>query len=209
MALCGEEGSISVIGAVSPPGGDISEPVSQNTLRIVRVFWALDTKLRERRHFPAINWLTSYSLYNKQLSQWYSDEVAADFPALREWAMLTLQKESELQEIVQLVGSDALPDEQKATLEVSKMIREIFLQQNAYHPVDTYSPMSRQYVMLKLIRKYADLSAKAVQAGVPLDKFVSIPARQRFIRAKLETNIDAELKAVGEDMDAQFKALGV
>ena len=209
MSLCGKEGSISVIGAVSPPGGDISEPVSQNTLRIVRVFWALDTKLRERRHFPAINWLTSYSLYNKQLSQWYSDEVAADFPALREWAMLTLQKESELQEIVQLVGSDALPDEQKATLEVSKMIREIFLQQNAYHPVDTYSPMSRQYVMLKLIRKYADLSAKAVQAGVPLDKFVSIPARQRFIRAKLETNIDAELKAVGEDMDAQFKALGV
>ncbi|MPM88973.1 V-type ATP synthase alpha chain [bioreactor metagenome] len=175
----------------------------------MRVFWALDTKLRERRHFPAINWLTSYSLYNKQLSQWYSDEVAADFPALREWAMLTLQKESELQEIVQLVGSDALPDEQKATLEVSKMIREIFLQQNAYHPVDTYSPMSRQYVMLKLIRKYADLSAKAVRAGVPLDKFVSIPARQRFIRAKLETNIDAELKAVGEDMDAQFKALGV
>ncbi len=208
-ALCGKEGSISVIGAVSPPGGDISEPVSQNTLRIVRVFWALDTKLRERRHFPAIDWLTSYSLYNKQLAQWYTDEVAADFPALREWAMLTLQRESELQEIVQLVGSDALPDEQKATLEVSKMIREIFLQQNAYHPVDTYSPMSRQYVMLKLIKQYADLSAKAVQAGVPLDKFESIPARQRFIRAKLETNIDDELKAVGEDMDAQFRALGV
>ena len=208
-ALCGKEGSISVIGAVSPPGGDISEPVSQNTLRIVRVFWALDTKLRERRHFPAIDWLTSYSLYNKQLAQWYTDEVAADFPALREWAMLTLQRESELQEIVQLVGSDALPDEQKATLEVSKMIREIFLQQNAYHPVDTYSPMSRQYVMLKLIKQYADLSAKAVQAGVPLDKFESIPARQRFIRAKLETNIDAELTAVGEDMDARFKALGV
>ena len=208
-ALCGKEGSISVIGAVSPPGGDISEPVSQNTLRIVRVFWALDTKLRERRHFPAIDWLTSYSLYNKQLAQWYTDEVAADFPALREWAMLTLQRESELQEIVQLVGSDALPDEQKATLEESKMIREIFLQQNAYHPVDTYSPMSRQYVMLKLIKQYADLSAKAVQAGVPLDKFESIPARQRFIRAKLETNIDDELKAVGEDMDAQFRALGV
>lgn len=208
-ALCGKEGSISVIGAVSPPGGDISEPVSQNTLRIVRVFWALDTKLRERRHFPAIDWLTSYSLYNKQLAQWYTDEVSADFPALREWAMLTLQRESELQEIVQLVGSDALPDEQKATLEVSKMIREIFLQQNAYHPVDTYSPMSRQYVMLKLIKQYADLAAKAVQAGVPLDKFDSIPARQRFIRAKLETNIDDELKAVSEDMDAQFRALGV
>ena len=139
-ALCGQEGSISVIGAVSPPGGDISEPVSQNTLRIVRVFWALDTKLRERRHFPTINWLTSYTLYDSQLKDWYVNNVDPGFPALKEWAMLTLQKESELQEIVQLVGSDALPDDQKVTLEVSKMIREIFLQQNAYDPVDTYCP---------------------------------------------------------------------
>ncbi|MFA6803363.1 MAG: V-type ATP synthase subunit A [Candidatus Methanomethylophilaceae archaeon] len=206
--LSGGEGSISVIGAVSPPGGDISEPVSQNTLRIVRVFWALDTKLRERRHFPAINWLTSYSLYDKQLKDWYSTNVAEDFPALRAWAMQTLQKEAELQEIVQLVGSDALPDEQKITLEVSKMIREIFLQQNAYHPIDTYSPISRQYVMMKLIRKYSDLANKALVAGASVEKITAIPSKQRFTRAKLEENVDAELVAVDKDFDEQFKELG-
>jgi len=207
--LSGGEGSISVIGAVSPPGGDLSEPVTQNTLRIVRVFWALDTKLRERRHFPAINWLTSYSLYDKQLKDWYAKNVADDFPALKEWFMQILQKESELQEIVQLVGSDALPDEQKITLEVSRMIREIFLQQNAYHPVDTYCPMPRQYMMMKLIRKYSDLSNKALVAGVSVDKIATVPARQRFVMAKYETNIDSELKAVDEDLDKQFAGLGV
>ncbi|MFA5451996.1 MAG: V-type ATP synthase subunit A [Candidatus Methanomethylophilaceae archaeon] len=206
--LSGGEGSISVIGAVSPPGGDISEPVSQNTLRIVRVFWALDTKLRERRHFPAINWLTSYSLYDKQLKNWYLANVAEDFPALRSWAMQTLQKESELQEIVQLVGTDALPDEQKITLEVSKMIREIFLQQNAYHPVDTYSPIARQYVMIKLIRKYSDLANKALIAGASVEKITTISAKQRFTRAKLEDNIDQELAAIDKDFDVQFKELG-
>jgi len=207
-ALCGEEGSISVIGAVSPPGGDLSEPVTQNTLRIVRVFWALDTKLRERRHFPTINWLTSYTLYDKQLRQWYSDNVAPDFPALREWAMQTLQKESELQEIVQLVGSDALPDEQKITLEVSRMLREIFLQQNAFHPVDTFCPIERQYVMMKLIRKYSDLAQKALASGAQVSAISSIPARLRFIKAKYEENVDEELAAVSADFDVQFSALG-
>jgi V/A-type H+-transporting ATPase subunit A len=207
--LCGGEGSVSVIGAVSPPGGDISEPVSQNTLRIVRVFWALDTKLRERRHFPAINWLTSYSLYDKQLKSWYAKNVADDFPELREWFMQILQRESELQEIVQLVGSDALPDEQKVTLEVAKMIREIFLQQNAYHPVDTFCPLPRQYVMMKLIRKFSDLANKAVAAGVQVASITSVPAKQRFVMAKYETNIDDELKAVDTDLDKQFAALGV
>ena len=207
-ALCGKEGSISVIGAVSPPGGDISEPVSQNTLRIVRVFWALDTKLRERRHFPTINWLTSYTLYDKQLKDWYVKAVDPEFPALREWAMQSLQKEAELQEIVQLVGSDALPDEQKITLEVTKMIREIFLQQNAYDPVDTYCPMSRQYKMLKLIKKFSDLAQKALVAGATVDKIVAIPARERFIRSKYEETIDAELDAIDTDFDAQFKELG-
>ena len=207
-ALCGEEGSISVIGAVSPPGGDISEPVSQNTLRIVRVFWALDTKLRERRHFPTINWLTSDTLYDKQLKDWYVNNVDAEFPALREWAMQSLQKEAELQEIVQLVGSDALPDEQKITLEVTKMIREIFLQQNAYDPVDTYCPMSRQYKMLKLIKKFSDLAQKALIAGATVDKIVAIPARERFIRSKYEETIDNELEAIDKDFDAQFKELG-
>ena len=207
-SLCGKDGSISVIGAVSPPGGDISEPVSQNTLRIVRVFWALDTKLRERRHFPTINWLTSYTLYDNQLKDWYVKNVDPSFPALREWAMQTLQKESELQEIVQLVGSDALPDDQKITLEVSKMIREIFLQQNAYDPVDTYCPMSRQFMMLKLIKKFSDLAQKALLAGATVDKIVGIPARQRFIRSKYEETIDDELAAIDTDFDEQFKQLG-
>lgn len=207
-ALSGLEGSISVIGAVSPPGGDISEPVSQNTLRIVRVFWALDTKLRERRHFPTINWLTSYSLYDKQLKNWYMKNVAEDFPALRDWAMHTLQRESELQEIVQLVGSDALPDEQKIILDVSKMIREVFLQQNAYHPVDTYCPMPRQYTMMRLIKKYSDLANKALIAGATVEKIATISARQRFVRAKLEENVDEEFAAVDREFDEQFKELG-
>ena len=208
-ALCGEDGSISVIGAVSPPGGDLSEPVTQNTLRIVRVFWALDTKLRERRHFPTINWLTSYTMYDKQLLQWYKDNVAEDFPALRSWAMQILQKESELQEVVQMVGSDSLPDEQKVTLEVAKMIREIFLQQNAYDEVDMYCPIQRQHVMMSLIKKYSDLADKALAAGVPVDKIAYLPVKTRFNQAKYEKNIDEELKAVSEDMEKQFAELGV
>jgi V/A-type H+-transporting ATPase subunit A len=173
------------------------------------VFWALDTKLRERRHFPAINWLTSYSLYDKQLRNWYAENVADDFPALREWAMLILQKESELQEIVQLVGSDALPDEQKVTLEVAKMIREIFLQQNAYHPVDTYCPMPRQYRVMKLIKKYSVLADKALAAGAQVVKITSIPAKQRLAMAKYEQNIDQEYDGVDADLDKEFAGLGV
>ena len=206
--LSGLDGSISVIGAVSPPGGDISEPVSQNTLRIVRVFWALDTKLRERRHFPTINWLTSYTLYDKQLKDWYAQNVDASFPALREWAMQTLQQESELQEIVQLVGSDALSEDKKVTLEVSKLIREVFLQQNAYHPVDMYCPLPRQFKMLTLIKKFSDLADKALLAGATIDKILAIPAKQRFAKAKFEETIDAELDAVDKEFDEQFKELG-
>ena len=177
--------------------------------RIVRVFWALDTKLRERRHFPTINWLTSYTMYDKQLLQWYKDNVAEDFPALRAWAMGILQKESELQEVVQMVGSDSLPDEQKVTLEVAKMIREIFLQQNAYDEVDMYCPIQRQYVMMSLIRKYSDLADKALAAGVQVDKIATLPVKTRFNQAKYEKTIDEELKAVSEDMDKQFAELGV
>ena len=207
--LCGDDGSISVIGAVSPPGGDLSEPVTQNTLRIVRVFWALDTKLRERRHFPTINWLTSYTMYDKQLLGWYKENVAEDFPALRSWAMQTLQREAELQEVVQMVGSDSLPDEQKITLEVAKMIREIYLQQNAYHPVDCYCPLQRQYKMMSLIRKYSDLAGKALAAGATVDKISALPVRLRFAQAKYEENTDDELAAVEKDMDTQFASLGV
>ena len=206
--LCGADGSVSVIGAVSPPGGDLSEPVTQNTLRIVRVFWALDTKLRERRHFPTINWLTSYTMYDRQLLDWFKANVAEDYPALKAWAMKTLQKEAELQDVVQMVGSDSLPDEQKITLEVAKMIREIFLQQNAYDPVDCYCPLNRQYKMLTLIKKYSDLSEKALQAGAPVDKIAYLPVRTRFNQSKYEPNVDEELEGVEADMDKQFAELG-
>ncbi|MDD3379212.1 MAG: V-type ATP synthase subunit A, partial [Candidatus Methanomethylophilaceae archaeon] len=135
--------------------------------------------------------------------------VAEDFPQLKSWAMQVLQKESELQEIVQMVGSDSLPDEQKITLEVAKMIREIYLQQNAYHPVDCYCPIARQYVMMKLIKKYSDLAEKALKAGISVEKIAYVPVRQRFNQAKYEENIDSELEAVGKDMDTQFAALGV
>jgi V/A-type H+-transporting ATPase subunit A len=204
----GTTGSVSVVGAVSPPGGDMSEPVTQNTLRIVRVFWALDSKLRERRHFPTINWLTSYSLYTGNLDAWYRANVAEDFPTLRQWAMEVLQREAELQEIVQLVGSDALPDEQKMTLEVARMIREIFLQQNAYHKIDTYCPLPRQYKYMKLIKQFSDLAKKAVDSDVSVDAIVELPVRNRLAKSKYEENIDQELDAVGKEMEGQFEALG-
>jgi len=208
VALSGNPGSISVVGAVSPPGGDLSEPVTQNTLRIVRVFWALDTKLRERRHFPAINWLTSYSLYSGQLDGWYKKNVAEDFPELRNWAVGLLQKEAELQEIVQLVGSDALPDEQKLTLEITRMIREIFLQQNAYHKIDTYSPMSRQYTYLKLINRFSAYASKAVENEVSVEAIANMALRNRLAKSKFEDNIEDELKAIAETMEKEFEALG-
>ncbi len=205
----GSEGSVTVIGAVSPAGGDLSEPVTQNTLRIVRVFWALDTSLRERRHFPTINWLTSYTMYGNDLGIWFTENVHDDFVDNRTWAMRILQRESELQEIVQMVGSDSLPEEQKMTLEVARMIREIFLQQNAFHDVDSFCPLERQYIMLSLIKKYSDLADKAITAGIAADRIAYLPVRTRFNQSKYEVNIDDELKAVSEDMDAQFKELGV
>ena len=206
--VAGDTGSISVVGAVSPPGGDLNEPVTQNTLRIVRVFWALDSKLRERRHFPAINWLTSYSLYAGQLDGWYKANVAEDFPELRNWATELLQKEAELQEIVQLVGSDALPEEQKLVLEVTRMIREVFLQQNAYHPVDTYSPLSRQYAYLKVIKMFSDHAEKAVENEVSVETISNMPIRQRLQRAKLEPTVDQDLETIMAGMDKDFEALG-
>ena len=206
--VAGGTGSISVVGAVSPPGGDLNEPVTQNTLRIVRVFWALDSKLRERRHFPAINWLTSYSLYAGQLDGWYKANVNEEFPELRNWATELLQKEAELQEIVQLVGSDALPEEQKLILEVTRMIREVFLQQNAYHPVDTYSPLKRQYTYLKVIKMFSDHAEKAVENEVSVEAIANMPIRQRLQRAKLEPTVDQDLEAIMAGMDKDFEALG-
>ncbi|HXZ23832.1 MAG TPA: V-type ATP synthase subunit A [Methanomassiliicoccales archaeon] len=204
----GGVGSVSVVGAVSPPGGDLSEPVTQGTLRIVRVFWALDTKLRERRHFPAINWLTSYSLYTGTLDAWYRENVGQDFPELRAWAMETLQKEAELQEVVQLVGSDALPEEQKLTLEVARMIREIVLQQNAYHAVDTYCPMNRQYAVMKTIKRFGDLSKKAVEREVLVESIANMPLRTRLGKSKFEEKVDQELVDINNEMEKAFETLG-
>jgi len=190
------QGSISIIGAVSPAGGDFSEPVTQNTLRIVKVFWALDTKLRERRHFPAINWLTSYSLYGKTLESWYQDNVDPEWTSLRRWAMTLLQKEAELLEIAQLVGTDAMPKEQRLTLEMARMVREIFLQQSAFHEVDTYSSMKRQFALLSCIKAYSDAASEALARNVSLHDIASLPIRTELTRAKFEKDMDAILASL-------------
>ncbi|WYM88591.1 ATP synthase subunit A [Methanolobus sp. WCC5] len=207
-SLAGEEGSITVIGAVSPPGGDFSEPVTQNTLRIVKVFWALDAKLAQRRHFPSINWLTSYSLYTQGLADWFSENVAPDWVPLRDNAMDLLQQESELQEIVQLVGSDALPEDQQLILEICRMIREYFLQQNAYHPVDTYCPFDKQYKLLKAISKYSDMAQAALENGVPMKDILSLESKDELAKVKFEEDFDGALNAVLTKMDKEFAALG-
>ncbi|HZD43256.1 MAG TPA: V-type ATP synthase subunit A, partial [Methanomicrobiales archaeon] len=183
-SLNGALGSVSVIGAVSPPGGDFSEPVTQNTLRIVKVFWALDAKLSQRRHFPAINWLNSYSLYLDILHDWYDQNVSPEWNEIRAWAMEVLQKEAELQEIVQLVGSDALPEEQQITIEVARLIREVFLQQNAYDAVDTFCNMEKQYDMLKAIRGFADLAYAAQAAGVLPQQILTVPSKSELPQIK-------------------------
>jgi V/A-type H+-transporting ATPase subunit A len=205
--LNGAFGSVSVIGAVSPPGGDFSEPVTQNTLRIVKVFWALDAKLSQRRHFPAINWLNSYSLYLDILHDWYDRNVSPEWNSLRAWAMEVLQKEAELQEIVQLVGSDALPEEQQITIEVARMIREIFLQQNAYDKVDTFCDMTKQYDMMKAIRKFSDLSYNAQAAGVLPAQIMATRSKSELPQIKFIKDYREPLAKILDQMDAEFNAL--
>ncbi len=207
--LSGKEGSVSVVGAVSPPGGDFSEPVTQGTLRIVKVFWALDTKLRERRHFPAINWLTSYSLYNQIVKDWFDKEVDSDWSSLREWSMATLQTEAELQEIVQLVGSDALPEQQQLTLEIARMIREFVLQQNAFHKVDTYCELNKQFLLLNQIKKYSDLAEKALALEVPVKDIAYLKSRDELAKLKFEEDFDGKLKVISELMEKEFRDLEV
>jgi V/A-type H+-transporting ATPase subunit A len=182
--LCGREGTVSVIGAVSPPGGDFSEPVTQNTLRITKVFWALDSSLADRRHFPAINWLRSYSLYSENLSEWYNKNVSEDFTDNRKDAMRLLQQESELQEIVQLVGPDALPERERVVLETARLIREDFLQQNAFHDVDTYCDIKKQYRMLKIILKFHKYALDAVNRGVKATKIAEMQILDEIARMK-------------------------
>jgi V/A-type H+-transporting ATPase subunit A len=202
--LSGGDGSVSVIGAVSPPGGDISEPVSQGTLRIVKVFWGLDAGLARQRHFPAINWLSSYSLYPPSLDQWYRDNIKADFPEVRTQISSLLQVEAELQEIVQLVGSDALPVDQQLTLEVARMIREFFLQQNAFHDVDTYSDLKLQYTMAKAILLFQEESKKALAGGSALEDVVNVPARTDLMRGRFESGYEDRIEKMLEEMTKQI-----
>ncbi len=203
-------GSITVVGAVSPPGGDFSEPVSQNTLRVTRVFWALDAQLASRRHFPSINWLQSYSLYAADLEPWYRTEIAPEWMGLRQRAVEILQEESELQEIVQLVGVDALPERQKAVLDVSRMLREDYLQQSAYDDVDTYTSIQKQYRMLRAILGFGEREQAAIARGATVQEIQKLPVRQKLSRMKwipeaglagafddLETEMEAAVAAAG------------
>ena len=202
-------GSVTAIGAVSPPGGDISEPVSQATMRIVKVFWALDASLAYRRHFPAINWLTSYSLYVDSLKPWYEATFGEEYMANRDKAMSILQQESELQEIVRLVGQDALSPADRLTMETAKMIREDFLQQNAFVDIDSYSEYRRQFLLLGLILRYDAECRDALEKNAPMHKLFAIPARVDIGRAKSVPSDEYEqvYAKIAADMTAQIKEI--
>jgi V/A-type H+-transporting ATPase subunit A len=203
----GTEGSISVIGAVSPPGGDFSEPVTQNTLRIVKCFWALDADLAERRHFPSINWNESYSLYREQLDPWFQENVSDDWADIRQWAIDTLDEESELQEIVQLVGKDALPEDQQLVLEVARYLREAYLQQNAFHPVDTYCDPEKTYLILTAIKTFNDEAFDALDAGVPVEEVIDAEAIPRLNRIGVQEEYEAYIDELKDDITEQIREL--
>jgi V/A-type H+-transporting ATPase subunit A len=203
----GTEGSVSVIGAVSPPGGDFSEPVTQNTLRIVKTFWALDADLAERRHFPAINWNESYSLYRDQLDPWFEENVDEDWSATRQWAIDTLDEEDELQEIVQLVGKDALPDDQQLTLEVARYLREAWLQQDAFHDVDTYCEPAKTYGIVSAIKTFNDEAFDALDAGVPVEEITSVEALPRLNRIAVQDEWEAYIEELEAEITEQAREL--
>lgn len=203
----GREGALSVIGAVSPPGGDISEPVSQATLRIVKVFWGLDSSLAYRRHFPAINWLNSYSLYVDTMASWFNGNVNDKWMQMRYALMRMLQDEAELDEIVKLVGMDALSAPDRLKLEAARSIREDFLHQDAFHEVDTYTPLEKQFMMMTLVMEYYNTSLEALNNGADIEKLVSLPVRERIGRFKyVQTDkVKAEYDAIIADLTAQTK----
>lgn len=198
----GREGALSAIGAVSPPGGDTSEPVSQATLRIVKVFWGLDSDLAYKRHFPAINWLSSYSLYVDRLNKWFDKNVNKYWSTNRADAMKLLQEEAELQEIVQLVGVDALSYSDRLKLEIARTIREDYLHQNAFHDVDTYSSLNKQFLLLRLIMLFYNRSAEAIANGADFDKIVELPVRERIGRFKYveEKDVNEVYAAIDAEM---------
>ncbi|ASI99186.1 ATP synthase subunit A [Thermococcus celer] len=199
-------GSVSVIGAVSPPGGDFSEPVVQNTLRVVKVFWALDADLARRRHFPAINWLRSYSLYLDAVQDWWHKNVDPEWRKMRDQAMALLQKEAELQEIVRIVGPDALPDKEKAVLIVTRMLREDYLQQDAFDEVDTYCPPKKQVTMMRVILNFYDRTMEAVDRGVPVEEIAKLPVREKIGRMKFEPDVE-KVRALIDETNEQFEEL--
>lgn len=203
------EGALSVIGAVSPPGGDISEPVSQATLRIVKVFWGLDSALAYKRHFPAINWLNSYSLYVDTMKDWYQSEVSEEWPELRATVMRLLQEEAELDEIVKLVGMDALSAGDRIKLEAARSIREDYLHQDAFHEVDTYASLKKQCLMMKLVLAYYDKCVDALKSGANINKLVALPVRERIGRIKYvaENSVDAEFDSIIAQLDDEIAAL--
>lgn len=203
------EGALSVIGAVSPPGGDISEPVSQATLRIVKVFWGLDANLAYRRHFPAINWLTSYSLYVNNMTKWFNDAAGGPWMELRGRILSLLSDEAQLQEIVQLVGMDALSPADRLKLEAARSIREDFLHQDAFHEVDTYTSLEKQYDMMKLVLEYYDSSLEGLKKGANIEKLVHIPSRERIGRYKYVPNesLTSEFHRIIADINREVDAL--
>jgi len=203
-------GSVSVIGAVSPPGGDLSEPVSQNTLRVVSSFWALDSSLADRRHFPAINWLRSYSLNLDFTKKWYDDEISPEFRKLRDKAMIILQEESELAEIVQLIGPDALPERERLTLEIARMVREDYLQQHAFHKMDTFCPIDKQNRMLNIIMDFCALANQSLDKGIAIEAIGGLAIKDEISNMKyLDNNTFADDSGkIADRMKEQFNSLG-
>lgn len=200
------EGALSAIGAVSPPGGDISEPVSQATLRIVKVFWGLDASLAYKRHFPAINWLTSYSLYVDSMGKWFNENVSDEWISSRQQLMSLLQDESELEEIVKMVGMDALSASDRLKMEAARSIREDFLHQNSFHEVDTYTPLRKQFLMMKLVLAFYIESGKALEKGAPIQKLVNMSVRERIGRFKYTTEdkLESEYQLINKELAAEI-----
>jgi V/A-type H+-transporting ATPase subunit A len=203
------EGSLTMIGAVSPPGGDFSEPVTQNTLRITKVFWALDASLADRRHFPSINWLRSYSLYMDAVEPWWSGEISTQWRELRDKSMALLQKESELKEIVQLVGEDALPDRERLVLEAARMVREDFLQQNAFHDIDTYCSPKKQFEMLRLMIDFYNQADDAVSRNIPAKDITDLSAIGEIARLKFvpEAEFEAKITEINKLVSEEIRTL--
>ena len=204
----GREGALSAIGAVSPAGGDISEPVTQATLRIVKVFWGLDSSLAYSRHFPAINWLTSYSLYRERLSDWFTENVSRDWIPLTRRCLKTLQTESELKEIVQLIGADALSPDDRLTLEAARSLREDFLQQNAFEDGDSYTPLNKQCALLRLIFSFEDKCRRAIARGASVEEIADLPVREKIGRAKSAPvdSFEADYAEIEAELDRELEA---